>query len=333
MGGLAPNITENDLHERFKSFGTVSSIRVASNREDTTLNRGFAHFSLQTTEAQWKRLVGAYNGSNWRGSALKIDEAKPDYTIRKEEESSLQPPTKRIRRLVRIRADQSLMTDAKVDRRPGWKRSRYGRAVAALKMRRPDGKLITIDPSHYKNNIEKLFGSVKPLPISKLTWSYAKDDDNSRIESDSDTTESEGEQLLSHSRADEGIIESTLASENFDGSALISEDVNGFSLSRLLGLQEPTIDEPIRKESAEEATEESMISVEPLTMITDVSTLLFDLGRFESLPLKDYAFCRRCGKEEAYLLWKEKRQELRADFKTRMKQAKKITQQKLTRKE
>lgn len=37
-------------------------------------------------------------------------------------------------------------------------------------MKRPDGKLITIDPDHHRENIEKLFGSVRPLPLSKLTW-------------------------------------------------------------------------------------------------------------------------------------------------------------------
>lgn len=40
-----------------------------------------------------------------------------------------------------------------------------------VRMKRPDGRWITVDPAHYKENILKLFGSVRPLPIAKLTWS------------------------------------------------------------------------------------------------------------------------------------------------------------------
>ena len=45
-----------------------------------------------------------------------------------------------------------------------------------VRMRRPDGKMITVDPAHHKDRYEKLFGSVKPLPIKRLTWEIAADE-------------------------------------------------------------------------------------------------------------------------------------------------------------
>lgn len=39
---------------------------------------------------------------------------------------------------------------------------------------------MVFDPLHYKNNLEKLFGSVRPLPVAKLTWCIH--DDTNKVE-------------------------------------------------------------------------------------------------------------------------------------------------------
>ncbi|PJF16717.1 hypothetical protein PSACC_03464 [Paramicrosporidium saccamoebae] len=319
LGGLAPNITSKDLQERFQSFGTVSRIQVA-NDATGDFHRGFAHFDLQTSEAQWKRLVTAYNGSNWRGGKLRIDEARQDYMARlRENDAAPPPPVKRKRKLVRERGDKTLMTDALVDKRPDWKRSRYGRAVAMLKMRRPDGKMITIDPSHYKENIEKLFGSVKPLPISKLTWSVAEDatvnDSEAESLSDSDV------EITRPASTSCSTVEQTKQAD------LSVEEEVGFSLSKLLGL-EPSLPEEADADLKKlDENREAEVTL-PTDTLIDLPSLLFNLSRLDSLPLEEYAFCRRCGREEAYTLWREKRAELRADFKARLKQAKKLARRK-----
>jgi hypothetical protein len=318
LGGLAPDITGKDLVERFQSFGTVSRIQVA-NDATGDFHRGFAHFDLQTSEAQWRRLVTAYNGSNWRGGKLRIDEARPDYVTRlRKNDAAPPPPVKRMRKLVRERGDKTLMTDALVDKRPGWKRSRYGRAVAMLKMHRLDGKAITIDPSHYKENIEKLFGSVRPLPISKLTWSVAEDaaldDSGNESLTDSDVD------LASNNSCDMTKQEQTNLS-------VVVEDEVGFSLSKLLGL-EPSLPEEtgadLKKLDEDREAEITSLADTPINL----PSLLFNISHLDHMPLNEYAFCRRCGREEAYLLWKEKRTELRKDFKARLKQAKKLARRK-----
>lgn len=66
----------------------------------------------------------------------------------------------------------SLVTDRDVEARPGWKRGRYGRAIRVMRLRRPDGSMMVYDPGMYKNNLEKLFGSERPLPVDQLTWFY-----------------------------------------------------------------------------------------------------------------------------------------------------------------
>jgi hypothetical protein len=86
---------------------------------------------------------------------------------------------------VRLASDMTPVTDRNMDGRRGWKRSRYGRAVLVMRLRKPDGTRMVYDPTMYKNNLEKLFGSVKPLPVNKLTWYYEdnnKDDDDDESE-------------------------------------------------------------------------------------------------------------------------------------------------------
>jgi len=62
--------------------------------------------------------------------------------------------------------DMSLITEKNMDGKRGWKRGRFGRPVITLKMER-----MTYDPSHYKNNVEKLFNlQAKPLPLSDLVY-------------------------------------------------------------------------------------------------------------------------------------------------------------------
>lgn len=124
------------------------------------------------------------NGCAWKGGKLQISLAKANkfntledgriVFIKAEGEerckSNRRISPKKKRKLVRHASDQSLVTDKNVDKRKGWRRGRYGRAIATLRIRRPNRQMLIIDPSHYKNNLEKLFGSIKPKPLAHLTW-------------------------------------------------------------------------------------------------------------------------------------------------------------------
>lgn len=359
LGGLGESTREADLIDRFSPFGQVSSVSIASVDGSSSICRGFAHFTIRTSEAQWRRLLSALNGSSWKGRKLRIEEAQPDYQARLARErqelavlsssSITNSPARRIRRLVRHRSC-GLMTDAQIGKRKGWKRSRYGRAVALIRVRRPDGKLITVDPAHFKDRIEKLFGSVRPLPVTRLTWTYDERcsspgtlgnvGDNREEENDS-SDQSEDEKPASSAEA----FPEQSTNDQIEGLVEVKTNVESptaeFSLSRLLGLEEvmapqskittitpdvPHEPEPISSGSLAPAGP----SLRRSPVVASLKDLLFDPAAFitRPIPLSEYAFCRRSGKEEAYVLWREARKNLRSDFKQRLKQAKRLSSRK-----
>ena len=141
--------------------------------------------------------MNVLNGCAWRGGKLQISQAKPNRFRTLEngsiaiinedgDEKKQKKKPKKKRKLVRMAGDQSLVTDKNVDKRKGWRRGRYGRAIACLRIRKPNRQLLVIDPSHYKNNLEKLFGSVKPKPLSQLLWTITdiKESESEDIEMD-----------------------------------------------------------------------------------------------------------------------------------------------------
>lgn len=358
LSGLGESTKEADLIDRFSSFGQVSSVFIA-NSESSSVCRGFAHFTIRTSEAKWRRLLSALNGSSWKGQKLRIEEARPDYQTRLEREqqelaasatTTVSSPARRIRRLIRHRSC-GLMTDAQIGKRKGWKRSRYGRAVALVRMRRPDGKLLTVDPAHFKDRIEKLFGSIRPLPISRLTWVYDESSTgrldtirDERGEDDDDDSEQSEEEKPAFSEA------SPEQTTNDQSEGLVTIETKAeslkmeFSLSRLLGLEEvPTAPNTITNAAfiTSDAPNElgpissdSIISAGPPLrrppVVAPLKDLLFNPATFSirPIPLSEYAFCRRSGKEEAYVLWREARKDLRSDFKQRLRQAKKLSRRK-----
>ena len=132
--------------------------------------------------------MNTLNGCAWKGGKLHISQAKPNrfktledgrvsiINLPSEDEKNgeKQKIPKKKRKLVRMSGDQSLVTDKNVDKRKGWRRGRYGRAIACLRIRKPNRQLLIVDPSHYKNNLEKLFGSVRPKPLPQLTWTITE---------------------------------------------------------------------------------------------------------------------------------------------------------------
>ncbi|KAI9595702.1 hypothetical protein BDF19DRAFT_441302 [Syncephalis fuscata] len=148
VSGLVHDVKPEDIEQRFRPFEYC---------------RGFAHATLDTTDKNWQRCVTMLNGAKWKGAKLRIDKAKDDHVKRQEHKQLRQLKRKA---MVRHAADMSLVTDRNVEARPGWKR--------VMRVRKPDGTMLVYDPGMYKNNLEKLFGSERPLPVQQLTWFYPK---------------------------------------------------------------------------------------------------------------------------------------------------------------
>ncbi|ORZ33801.1 hypothetical protein BCR44DRAFT_1191003 [Catenaria anguillulae PL171] len=75
LGGFRDTITSADISSRFSSFGQVTDVVIPIT--ETGLPRGFAHFSLTATHAQYTRLLSVYNGTKWKGGVISLHPAKP----------------------------------------------------------------------------------------------------------------------------------------------------------------------------------------------------------------------------------------------------------------
>jgi len=75
VGNLSFNITENDLHDAFAAFGTVTEANLVMDRV-TQRPRGFAFVTMSTDEEAQKAIAGL-NGKDLGGRALTVNEARP----------------------------------------------------------------------------------------------------------------------------------------------------------------------------------------------------------------------------------------------------------------
>lgn len=154
--------------------------------------------------------MSVYNGAKWRGQELKLEEAKPDYQVRfqQRQEKIKEQEEKKRKRLLRWNdsegfhaKDMTPVTDNNMGTRKGWKRGRYGRAIAVMRLKKNDGTKVTqfslffiytnslhkkkfvFEPTHYKNNLEKLYNiGVRMKPVSQLITKIEDDDDDEEDE-------------------------------------------------------------------------------------------------------------------------------------------------------
>ncbi|KAF9107319.1 hypothetical protein BGX29_006683 [Mortierella sp. GBA35] len=174
IGGLAKDVTPTDVEGRFKSFGSLKDVYLAKDIDGSC--RGFGYVTLDTTRKDWSKCVALFNGAKWKGNVLKIEEANKDWQTKRQEDLEVQAKmekkeqdaiAKKIKRNPAKHAeDMSLINDKNMDGKRGWKRGRFGRPVITMKLDK-----MTYDPSHYKNNVEKLFNlQVTPLPLNQLVY-------------------------------------------------------------------------------------------------------------------------------------------------------------------
>ena len=74
VGNLSYNTTDATLNDLFAPFGQVESARVITDR-DTGSSKGFGFVEMSNSDAQ--KAMGALNGREVDGRALRVNEAKP----------------------------------------------------------------------------------------------------------------------------------------------------------------------------------------------------------------------------------------------------------------
>ena len=75
VGNLSFDTTQDKLQELFEAHGQVSTVNVITDR-DTGRPRGFAFVEMMTEEGA-QAAIGALDGQEVDGRALKVAEAKP----------------------------------------------------------------------------------------------------------------------------------------------------------------------------------------------------------------------------------------------------------------
>ncbi len=75
IGNMSFQTTENDLTELFKTFGQVTRVHIAMDRE-TGRSRGFA-FVEMAVDAEAAKAIAGLDGKDIGGRNLKVNEARP----------------------------------------------------------------------------------------------------------------------------------------------------------------------------------------------------------------------------------------------------------------
>lgn len=187
LGGLPMNpanaVTAEDIRKRFDAFGKVLAVDMVHSAApgfEGSL-RGFAYIDMHCTRDQWNRCRAQYHGKVWKeGRKLVLEPAKkPEMERRKKRErpspndQTSRTKTKTGKSMAKHAPDMSLVTDGNVEGRRGWKRGRFGRPVAVMSLKALDGTRLTVDPVHFRDSLQKLFGSERPKTHSALTWFIA----------------------------------------------------------------------------------------------------------------------------------------------------------------
>jgi RNA recognition motif-containing protein len=74
VGNLSYSVNDSTLRALFEPFGNIESARVISDR-DTGSSKGFGF--VEMADADGQKAMGALNGKDNDGRALKVNEAKP----------------------------------------------------------------------------------------------------------------------------------------------------------------------------------------------------------------------------------------------------------------
>ncbi|MEB3340180.1 RNA-binding protein [Okeania sp.] len=75
VGNLSYEVTQDDLSEVFKEYGTVKRVQLPTDRE-TGRPRGFGFVEMSTEEEE-TAAIDALDGAEWMGRDIRVNKAKP----------------------------------------------------------------------------------------------------------------------------------------------------------------------------------------------------------------------------------------------------------------
>jgi RNA recognition motif-containing protein len=75
VGNLNYNVKEEDLQKKLESYGTISSVKVITDRE-TSRSKGFGFVEMEDDEAA-KKAIAELNGTQFEGRTMVVKEARP----------------------------------------------------------------------------------------------------------------------------------------------------------------------------------------------------------------------------------------------------------------
>jgi len=75
VGNLPHELTEEELRQAFETFGEVTSARIIT-RKRNGMSRGFG-FVEMPTKAEAQAAITGLNGTELKGQALNVNEARP----------------------------------------------------------------------------------------------------------------------------------------------------------------------------------------------------------------------------------------------------------------
>ncbi|KAI6141320.1 hypothetical protein BKA82DRAFT_4204910 [Pisolithus tinctorius] len=143
ISGLTPSIGPSDIHRRLSAFGSVTSLDGFGKLDALGDPRPFAYATLEGKEKDITKCMNVLSGSTWKGTKLRIGEAKPDYHQRIAHVNSLSPPPPRTPRSKSRQVafpSTTLPLDTPLFRNdaaktPGWVVLPSGRVVRPMRMR------------------------------------------------------------------------------------------------------------------------------------------------------------------------------------------------------
>ncbi|KAF7773239.1 hypothetical protein Agabi119p4_5406 [Agaricus bisporus var. burnettii] len=99
ISGLTPSISQQDLSQRLSTFGTLKSLDGLGLVDAVGNPRKFAYATLEGAPAKVTKCMNVLSGSTWKGTKLRIGEAKPDFReriqVENEKAASAPPPKKK----------------------------------------------------------------------------------------------------------------------------------------------------------------------------------------------------------------------------------------------
>ncbi len=75
VGNLSYEVTQEDLEQTFREYGTVKRVQLPVDRE-TGRFRGFAFVEMKS-DAEETAAIEALDGAEWMGRDIKVSKAKP----------------------------------------------------------------------------------------------------------------------------------------------------------------------------------------------------------------------------------------------------------------